>query len=1431
MPVRVEIPIRIRVDPLALLERQDDLEEALAAAVGRALKNSRDVVLAQRGGFMGVRVHSPEFNWSGNGLVNVPISTQTETEAWIAVLLAQLTQAAEIYEFTRVAESVEVTLPERIEEAIDQTRYESEPSSALMAEPSDVDQAIGIYAIPSYQDEGKKSVKLFLEGSSPSSAKLTKGQEEFIQSTVARLKKGDDSLFLTLLINTRSDTSQGTGESLNLRALKKFAQSQPTQFRKLWLKTVTDSAKRITEIERTENEIKYKHPKNEDPLDIITDAVRVAQQIPEGKSLLSERESKAKGVQRLIALVNVLIAARKQLQTYLEKSSEKTDAEILQTLSVFVEKEFPRLEGIIAVIAEKKDAQKLFYELEKDLIENIRWINYIQEKVKEIDVNIGLYRLLYADVADKLDEVEILSQARRLYLQQSAENFLPTVKLIASLQQKANDFYQDWHGKVIDQKREKLEESIKKLNEIIQNTSTSDYYGYFRSVDQPYNKRLAELKEALSQLEKEIADIAKGDRDAKTLIAIGAIEQKMFLIALRAQLLQFWYMSLQILTPVSHNNIGIDAERKGWWMPIPRKITTVSAPPAVWQPGWYERVDKLRSEIEQQYNKPNFQVLNSKFEEWNLIIKTIQGEINQAAKREFWIALGITIFATIVTFGVAAEVTAAGGGFVLVTLAEAFTFTVTTHVTQSLILDKPFDPSSFVNQLSESAVMFGAFRVLNLALFAGARAFFPGRTLTQMAIIFGTPAVLSTGVPLLITHLEQNDKDRKWTEEMSTFLIVNLVLNAAMVLFTGKQMRDSLLKLNLAEQRAVITQLQALAPEAEGLGPELRKFITSGDLTQEEFAAYQARVKKVLPEFEKLVNRLASNLFSDADLAALGLTRSHLKDLAEMAAKTSKLIGNAKYTPLPKVKGALPPPSKVIDLVATSEGTYEYNPSAPGQQPSKLTTKFKGAGYDVTDMGGGVLRLTAPKGEGSSYLLLPAAKPGEPTFGRTLLERATGWRPSAEMAEIKTALEQINPILIKTLEGEFLDETALAALELLINQRAKIQNKWGVDAVRGLAEMLRLERGITRVSVQRLFERLPSEKLSGLFEKYFNLASNPNTKSIVNLLVESGLPTSTSEFLIDACDAIRQQTHGKFKFPDNMSRRAVRGLIKFVQDNPGDYVQKLVDIPPEQRLSRLEALLIPRAGQSLGALEAMLQFHNQNVRPSLNLLHGTPSNVLQAIERLVQPKGGRFSESSVRDEFLKMLERYRQRIADLQAGKNVERNALGDRNEILAILAELEQGSEVFSVGAKSKVQIDPALFELPNGGKLINATKASPIQLDVGARKVDGRIVVGETTTGELSLPEAFKSLDPKSGEPSGSSIDHSKLNLEDASTRKFVQMIKIRAAAKFAKELVTAFQGLSGQSTAVELPEMVIQVSKASEPAKRAAEALGFKIIETGK
>src|SRR3989442_218812 len=99
MPIAVEVPVRIRSDSRALRERREAILDAVAAAAGRALDNSVDVVLKSRGGYVGVEVHAPEFVWSGDGLSEVQSALQVDFESEMNALLKQTIETAGVLGF------------------------------------------------------------------------------------------------------------------------------------------------------------------------------------------------------------------------------------------------------------------------------------------------------------------------------------------------------------------------------------------------------------------------------------------------------------------------------------------------------------------------------------------------------------------------------------------------------------------------------------------------------------------------------------------------------------------------------------------------------------------------------------------------------------------------------------------------------------------------------------------------------------------------------------------------------------------------------------------------------------------------------------------------------------------------------------------------------------------------------------------------------------------------------------------------------------------------------------------------------------------------------------------------------------------------------------------------------------------------------------
>jgi hypothetical protein len=140
MPVSVHIPIRIRTDPQAVSERLDDLEEALSAALRRALANSREVVLARRGGFVTTVLNRPQVTWCGAGLDRISSSDRSRLEECIAGLCAEICGSENIATWGRQKPATAAGGLTAISEPLDDARWDSDR---------------GLYSIPSYDKPRK----------------------------------------------------------------------------------------------------------------------------------------------------------------------------------------------------------------------------------------------------------------------------------------------------------------------------------------------------------------------------------------------------------------------------------------------------------------------------------------------------------------------------------------------------------------------------------------------------------------------------------------------------------------------------------------------------------------------------------------------------------------------------------------------------------------------------------------------------------------------------------------------------------------------------------------------------------------------------------------------------------------------------------------------------------------------------------------------------------------------------------------------------------------------------------------------------------------------------------------------------------------------------------------------------------------------------
>src|SRR5216684_1689734 len=141
MPVSVHIPTRIRVDPGALFLRRGCLESALTAAATRALKNSRDVVLAQRGSYVGILFHPPEFSWSGDGLVHVHSSLRSLIDQSVSQTFVQTAIDIGVFEQKRDRDVSDHLAAAEASQLVQKNRLVS---------------SLPIYRLASYEDGGEQ---------------------------------------------------------------------------------------------------------------------------------------------------------------------------------------------------------------------------------------------------------------------------------------------------------------------------------------------------------------------------------------------------------------------------------------------------------------------------------------------------------------------------------------------------------------------------------------------------------------------------------------------------------------------------------------------------------------------------------------------------------------------------------------------------------------------------------------------------------------------------------------------------------------------------------------------------------------------------------------------------------------------------------------------------------------------------------------------------------------------------------------------------------------------------------------------------------------------------------------------------------------------------------------------------------------------------
>jgi hypothetical protein len=851
----------------------------------------------------------------------------------------------------------------------------------------------------------------------------------------------------------------------------------------------------------------------------------------------------------------------------------------------------------------------------------------------------------------------------------------------------------------------------------------------------------------------------------------------------------------------------------------------------------------IRSDITQDWNQNRLQAFIDRDPEIVRTLEDVQYAVKRAIREAIALELLITVAAALLSFGAGLIVRAALVGRTValvrtaravetaVFLTEVGVFTGAQLGGEALAFGRPITLGRAATATLHNLAFLGGFRILGRLtgplLERGAWGFVAVHSINAAAL---------TGVSAVAARVQTG----RWPQDITSFLAY--AIGSYILIAGAASAARALLHPRLAPimEARILQRVETLDTANRAL---LRRIITTterGRMTQPEFRRMKQSMRDNVAQARELAKQMR-----DAGLRS----RDDFREYDEALTRMDEVLASFEFNP-PAGYGAtrggervileLPAPESLPTVVRQGETEiYRYDALQRSREIENALTRYGDAGHRIERLPGGLIRVSDFNGRLVFVLdpgprLLPAAPQpaGLLTAGTgarplTLVERAygRGYLTEASQRTLEQQLDTINPRLRDVLSTEFQDHTALLALRVFTRQYPQPWTRWPIDAVRGLATMLQTHRGVPLRAVLRMFESRTSAELAPVFEKYASIADRPGA----NLLVQEDLRPGSSIDLINAYDAIRI---ARLQLPDGMNRQALNGLLRWIRDGR-NVTQELGRIPLDRRLDRLQSdspIRDPRPAPS--AIQQVLQRHAAPIRSGLDLFSGSPADVTMAVVSHGQRTSGGFQRAEARAEFEALIRRYRERVSDFQSSGVADpsetgllRNIEGLREEIETVLVAMEIGAQVFSLGdvRAFRITIDPGHYRLPRGYRITDTPRSVEIQLDVGAQRASGRLLIIEATTGEISLPREWNGLDPQSGEPANGTISWTALTEGNASHRKWLQAVKLRAAAHFARDL-----GEAWGRQAVDLPELVIRVGRATAPARRALEAMGFTVVE---
>ncbi len=847
-----------------------------------------------------------------------------------------------------------------------------------------------------------------------------------------------------------------------------------------------------------------------------------------------------------------------------------------------------------------------------------------------------------------------------------------------------------------------------------------------------------------------------------------------------------------------------------------------------------KRLIDMRTELAGFYASGDFDGFVKKADGYETTFKDVVEKIKDKARANALIQIAITVVAALLSFGAGLLVRMAALGetlalvrtarlaSTLATMTEIGVFTAAQMGGEKLAFGKDITAVGVVKNLATNLAFMGALKLVGK--FAEPLA--KGSQIRQLFVghLAGFSGV--AGVSAVMTKVETG----QWPQDLGMFLTQTA---ATYLLIAGLHKTFDSLVAKPALRAKFKTESAKIEAKNQLLMDELDTRVNAGTLTDKQFEALRTRRLELIDDARVLARQLKDfGALSTADATAL----DNMAARAEAEARAAKFPeGMADDT-----VRALPAPDNVIELTRVGDSNvWAYDPSGSRAGIDTMLARYQDKGFKVQGSGGltsvvdpsGRTRFLLKPGPGETrQLFLPKSSGPPSTMVPDLIQGVTG-KTGAAADAVRVQLSKINGRLTDTLVTEYPEHTAMAATAMLLDHHAALSG-WPIDAVRGVADMMALERGVTRAAVRNLFLALDNKALAKLFSQYHDIVNSSNVSPGSRFLVAEDLRPTNSARLIDAYRKL--QSKG-IELPPDMDRTATRGLLRSIDKDP-NWLGWLSKIHKDKRAMQLRAksgLVNPQSPLPENVQDA-LAIAGADIPgyPDLNPLRSnTGEDYIRALEAKLP--AGQAIDPIVRVQLLSKVDSLRQHAGALQQNRPLDQvlgNLTGDRNEINQISLLLLQGNKIHTLdrtvglqkGQKTAVQsVDVSALALPGGGKVKDAPMEAEVHLDVLMTDLQGQLVTMELTTMEWSLPEPWAALDPQ--HPNyGTDISWKALNPDRTpGHRKWQQAVKTYVLNKLATAIGAAFSGGPAKPAI-----MRIRAKGYSVEAARALEALGFQL-----